>query len=248
MMRKVLTAAALLCLAPFARAATIQVAAAASLSDVLREIGNQYEKQRGDIAIFNFEASSLLMRQIIAGAPADIFISADEQKMDQLQQQGLIVKSSRRDLLANTLVIVVRGDSTLRIAAPRDLTSTSIRNIAIAEPQTVPAGIYAKEFLRKIGVWSSITQKVIPTDNVRGALAAVDSGNADAGIVYKTDALISKAVRVAYEVRREDGPKIVYPAAVLTDAKDKAAAQRFLDYLSSDGARSTFRRFGFLLP
>jgi molybdate transport system substrate-binding protein len=247
-MMRVLTAAALLCLAPIARAATIEVAAAASLSDVLREIGTQYETQRGDVAIFNFEASSLLVRQIIAGAPADLFISADEQTMNQLQQKGLIVKGSRRDLLANTLVIVVRADSRLRIASPRDLASPSIRNIAIAEPQTVPAGIYAKQYLQKTGVWDRIAQKIVPTGNVRGALAAVASGNADAGIVYATDALSSKSVRIAYEVRREDGPKIVYPAAVLTAAKNRVEAQRFLDYLSGDDARAIFRRFGFLLP
>jgi molybdate transport system substrate-binding protein len=229
-------------------ATVLHVSAAASLTDVLREIAGQYQKDTGDGVLFNFGASSLLARQIMEGAPADLFISADELKMDQLQQRGFIVNKSRRSILSNTLVIVVPSDSPLKINSARDLADPTIRNVAVAEPQTVPAGIYAKEYLRRLKIWDRITYKLVPTDNVRGALAAVESGNVETGIVYKTDAMISRVVRIAYEVPRSEGPKISYPAAVLADSKQKAAAQRFLDYLQSVSARDTFRKYGFLIP
>jgi molybdate transport system substrate-binding protein len=230
-----------------AAAADLRVSAAASLTDVLQELAPAYEKQSGDALLFNFGASSTLARQIQEGAPADLFISADELKMDQLQQRGLIVRSSRRSILSNTLVIIVPRNSRLKIASPADLTGGSIRNIAVAEPQSVPAGIYAKRYLRKMHVWDKVTGKVIPTDNVRAALAAVESENAETGIVYKTDALISRAVRIAYEVPAQDGPEISYPAAVVADSKQQAAAQRFLDYLQSPPAQAVFQKYGFLL-
>ena len=237
---------ALSCSLP-ALAANLRVSAAASLTDVLHEIGPAYEKQTGDTLLYNFGASSMLARQIQEGAPADLFISADEVKMDQLQQRGLVVKKSRRKILSNTLVIIVPSDSNLKIASPKDLADPAIRNVAVAEPQSVPAGIYAREYLRKLHVWDKITYKLIPTDNVRAALAAVESENAETGIVYKTDALISKVVRIAYEVPVSEGPDIAYPAAVLADSKQQAAAQRFLDYLQSPPAQETFRKYGFLI-
>ncbi len=227
--------------------ANVRVSAAASLTDVLQEIAPIYEKQSGDALLFNFGASSTLARQIQEGAPADLFISADELKMDQLQQRGLIVKKSRRSILSNTLVIIVPSDSRLTIASPADLADPAIRNVAVAEPQSVPAGIYAKEYLRKLRIWDKIKYKIVPTDNVRAALAAVESENAETGIVYKTDALISRVVRIAYEVPLAEGPDISYPAAVLADSKQRAAAQRFLDYLQSPPAQELFRKYGFLL-
>jgi len=203
-------------------AAPLRVSAAASLTDVLREIATTYPQP----LVFNFGASSLLARQIQEGAPADVFISADELKMDQLSQRGLIMKKSRVNLLSNTLVIVVPSDSGLQIKSAKGLADPSIRNVAIAEPQTVPAGIYAKAYLRKLKVWDRITNKIVPTDNVRGALAAVESGNVETGIVYKTDAMISRSVKIAYEIPRAEGPKIVYPGAVVAESTDRAAAQK----------------------
>ena len=227
--------------------ADLRVSAAASLTDALQEIGPVYEKQSGHTILFNFGASSVLARQIQEGAPADLFISADEVKMDQIQQRGLIVRKSRRSILSNTLVIIVASDSRLRITSAADLINPAIRNLAVAEPQTVPAGIYAKEYLRKLRIWDKIKSKIVPTDNVRAALAAVESQNAETGIVYKTDALVSRVVRIAYEVPVAEGPDISYPAAVLADSKQQAAAQRFLDYLQSPPAQAVFRKYGFLL-
>ena len=125
--------------------------------------------------------------------------------MNGLEKRKLLLPGTRKSVLSNTLVIVVPADSNLKIAGPTDLAAPSIRALALAEPQTVPAGIYAKEYLRKQGLWSKVIDRVVPTENVRAALAAVESGNVDAGIVYKTDAGISKKVKIAYEVPTRRG-------------------------------------------
>src|SRR5262249_16190043 len=150
-----------------------------------------YEKQSSDKIVFNFAASSMLARQITERAPADIFFSADEAKMDDLQKAGLIVNDTRRDMLSKSLVIVVPNDSQLTIKTPENLLSKT-QKIAVADPRAVPAGIYTKEYLSGIGLWDKLESKIVPTENVRAALAAVESGNVDAGFVYRTDADISK--------------------------------------------------------
>jgi molybdate transport system substrate-binding protein len=191
-----------------ASAADLNVFAATSLTESLQEIGESWSEQHPDIRpVFNFTASSALALQIQEGAPADVFFSADEAKMDGLEKRNLLSPGTRFSLLSNTLVIVVHQDSRLAVTKAADLQAASFAHIALAEPQTVPAGIYAKEYLRQQGVWSKVIDKVIPTENVRAALAAVESGNVQAGIVYKTDAAISKQVRVAYEVAGQRRPE-----------------------------------------
>ena len=228
-------------------AASVNVFAAASLTDVLKEIAAGYEKQTGDKVVFNFGASSFLARHIEEGAPADIFFSADEAKMDGLDKKGLIQKNTRRSLLSNSLVIVVASEAGTTIKGPSDLASEKVKRLALAEPRTVPAGIYAKEYLQKQNLWSAVEGKVVPTENVRAAMAAVDAGNAEAGIVYKTDAAISQKVKIAYEVPANESPAITYPMAVLNEAKDKAAAARFFKHLESEEAARAFEKFGFII-
>jgi molybdate transport system substrate-binding protein len=236
----------LLCLlAVPASAADLQVFAAASLTDALKEIAPEYEKATGDKLVLNLGASSTLARQIQEGAPADLFLSADEEKMNGLEKRKLLLPGTRESVLSNTLVVVVPLDSNLRIAGPADL--VAVRALALAEPQTVPAGIYAKEYLKRKGLWSKVIDRVVPTENVRAALSAVESGNVDAGIVYKTDAAISKKVKIAYEVPRAEAPSISYPFAVLAASERKEAARKLLDYLHSPSALAVFRRHGFLI-
>lgn len=237
--------ACLLLTASGLRAVDIQVAAAASLTDALKEIGAAYSAATGDRPVFNLGASSTLARQIEEGAPVDLFLSADEAKMDALASKNLVALNTRRVLLKNSLVVVVVNDSALKIDSPAALTGDAIKRLALGEPQTVPAGIYAREFLTRLGLWEKVQSRVLPCDNVRAALAAVESGNAEAGIVYKTDAAISKKVRVAYEVAPAQSPVITYPGAVLSAARQPEAAKKFLDYLASDAARQVFERFGF---
>jgi molybdate transport system substrate-binding protein len=231
-----------------ASAANITVFAAASLTDGLKEIATGYEKESGERVTFNFGASSTLARQIEAGAPADIFFSADEAKMDSLEAKGLIVKETRKSQLSNSLVIIVAAEGGADVHEPRDLASAKAKRIALGDPKAVPIGVYAREYLEKLGLWAAIEPKVVATENVRAALAAVEAGNADASIVYKTDAAISRKVRVAYTVPREEGPKISYPTALLKDSKQREAAIKFLDYLGSETAGKIFHQYGFLLP
>jgi molybdate transport system substrate-binding protein len=225
----------------------VNVFAAASLTDVLKDIATAYEKQSGDKISFNFGASSLLMRQIEEGAPADVFFSADEAKMNALAAKDLIVKETRKSRLSNSLVIVTSADSDLKITSPADLAGSQVRRIALADPKAVPAGVYSKAFLEKEKLWQQIEPKVVPVDNVRAALAAVESGNIEVGLVFKTDASISKKVKIAYEVPAEAGPKISYPVAVTKNAKQVESAKRFVEYLASDDAAKVFTKYGFIV-
>ena len=223
-------AAITLALGVTAQAAEITVFAAASLTDSLKEIAATYEKQTGDKVLFNFGASSLLARQIEEGAPADIFFSADEEKMDALDKKGLILKDTRKVRLSISLVIVVASERGAAVETPKDLASDKVKRLALAEPKTVPAGIYASAYLRKQNLWTAVESKVVPTENVRAALAAVEAGNAEAGIVYKTDAAISKKVKIAYE-----------------EAKNPEAANRFDKQLNSEAGGQVFKKFGFIV-
>lgn len=227
-----------------APAAQITVFAAASLSDSLKQIAADYQKASGGQVVFNLAASGVLARQIQAGAPADIFFSADEAQMNQLAAKGALVAATRRDLLGNSLVIVTPADSTA-VQSPFDLTNAAVQHIALGDARTVPAGSYAKSYLQTIGIWRAIQPKVVPSENVRAVLAVVESGNADAGIVYKTDAAISRKVKVAFAVPAADGPKITYPVALLKDAPQPEAARKFLAYLESESAAAVFQKAGF---
>ena len=230
------------------RADELRVLAAASLTDALEELAASYEQATGEKIVASYGASSTLARQIQEGAPADLFLSADEAKMDGLEKRKLLLPGTRRSVLSNTLVVVVPADSELRIQSPEDLATPRVRALALAEPQSVPAGIYAREYLRSRKLWSQVIDKVVPTENVRAALAAVESGNAEAGIVYKTDARISKKVKVAYEVPRAAGPKISYPFAALAGSKRPEAARKLLAWLESPAALKVFQKYGFLAP
>ncbi len=228
-------------------AAELTVHAAASLTDAMKEIATGYEKQSGDKLQFNFGASSLLARQIQEGAPADLFLSADEAKMDALAKKDLLLEGTRRSLLSNSLVIVVINDATVVPKSASDLTKPEYKKLALAQPDSVPAGIYAREYLQKLGLWDKLKDKVVPTENVRAALAAVESGNVEAGFVYKTDSLISKKVKIAVEVPIAEGPKISYPVAVIKASKEPERARKLEEYLEGPEARKVFEKFGFII-
>jgi molybdate transport system substrate-binding protein len=223
----------------------VTVFAAASLTDALRAIGKAYEAKSGDQVVYNFAGSSVLARQIEQGAPADLFFSADEAQMDVVAKAGLIDPATRKDVLTNQLVIIVPADSPVHDFTPADLVGANIGRIALADPRAVPAGVYAKAYLTKLGLWPKLVSKVVPTANVRAALAAVESGNVEAGLVYATDAKISKSARVAYVVPLADGPRITYPVAMVK-ASTNAAAKKFLAYLETPDAQAVFLHDGFL--
>ena len=208
----------------FALILTLQVHAAASLTDVMREIGAAFQRTTGIAVAFNFAGSNTIARQIENGAPGDVFFSADEAQMNRVSE--FIVSRTRRDIVSNKLAIV----------GTRDLLHAE--RIALADPRAVPAGVYAREYLERVGLWRAVEKKIIPTENVRAALAAVKSGNADAAIVYRTDDRTGVII--------EDSPKITYPAAVLRESKSRAAAIRFIDFLRGKEARAIFTKYGFI--
>jgi molybdate transport system substrate-binding protein len=236
----------LLCSTGGLLAADVNVYAAASLTDALKEVGASYGKQSGDAVRFNFAASSTLARQIEEGAPADIFFSADHAQMDRLERGGHIETASRRDLLGNTLVVIAPAETALNLSSVEDL--RQVNRIAVGDPKLVPVGAYARAYLERAGLWQELQPKIIPTENVRAGLAVVASSNADAGFVYATDAAVSKNVKIVLRVAPEEGPPIRYPAALVKRGGREARAEKLLAYLSSEDARTVFRRFGFLLP
>ncbi|HSI63586.1 MAG TPA: molybdate ABC transporter substrate-binding protein [Candidatus Saccharimonadia bacterium] len=230
-----------------AQSPTLRVSAAASLADALKEIHSLYEKKTGGKIELNLGASSMLARQIEEGAPVDVFISADLAKMEGLEKKGLIHVTTKENQLSNALVVVVPADSKLQVSGGKSLAEAGVAKIAFADPKAVPAGMYSKEWLTKLGLWEKIEPKVISTENVRAALAAVESGNVDAGIVYKTDAAISQKVKVAFEVPASEGPVMTYPMAALKSSAHSEAAKQYLDFLDTPEAKAVFAKFGFVV-
>jgi molybdate transport system substrate-binding protein len=223
-----------------APAQELLVFGAASLTESLQEIGKAFELREGVKVRFSFGASSDLARQIQAGAPADVFFSADTAKMDALEKAGLVRHENRREFLSNCLVIVVPSASVLSIQKPEDL--VRLRHFALPDPEAVPAGIYARKWLESLGLWKDAQSRFVPTLDVRATLAAVESELAPAGIVYRTDAAISPKVRIAYEVTH--GPEISYSVVPLST---HASAAAFVEFLTGDTGRRVFARRGFIV-
>ena len=218
---------------------------AMSLTDALTEISERFGEMRNVKVYCNFAGSSTLQRQIEKGAPADVFVSASPQQMEVLQQMGLIDEGSRRAVLNNRLVLVAPVNSSLSITDVGLLAQDSIRRIAIGEPHSVPAGIYGREALTHLGVWNTVQPKLIPSADVRSTLAYVESGEVDLGIVYQTDAAMSKKVRIVYQFPDSSYSPIVYPAAVLRNTGHKVLAQAFLEYLQTAEVAAIFEKYGF---
>src|SRR3954447_3581105 len=226
----------------------ITVSAAVSLTDALTAAAQEFARAGGGTIRFNFGASNVLARQIVNGAPVDLFISADAAQMDAIAKAGLLQDRTRIDLLTNQLAVVVPNDRQRMFTTIRDLTGQAYRRIAIGDPAAVPAGVYAKQYLEREGLWTEIEPRLVPSTSVRAALSAVEAGAADAAIVYRTDARTATRATVAWVVPADRGPKIVYPAAIVRTTKEPAEAQRFLDFLQSAAGGRVFERFGFGIP
>lgn len=226
------------------------VLAAASLQEALGEAADAWARQRHPRPVLSFAGSSVLARQIEAGAPADLFISADEAWMDRLDQRSLLAPGSRRVIAGNRLVLIAPSDSPvkLRIAKGFPLArALGAGRLAMADPAAVPAGRYGRAALEALGVWAAVEPRVVRSENVRAALALVERGEAPLGIVYATDAAASRKVRVVGVFPPSSHPPIRYPAARLKTAKAKDAPA-FLAFLGSRQARVIFARHGFSAP
>lgn len=218
---------------------------AMSLTDALTEISQGFGTEQNVKVYCNFAGSSTLQRQIEKGAPADVFISASPKQMAALQRKGLIDENTRRTILNNRLVLVAPVNSPLSITDVELLAQDSIRRIAIGEPNSVPAGIYGREALTHWGVWDAVQPKLIPSADVRSTLVHVESGEVNVGIVYQTDASISKKVSTVYQFPDSSHSPIVYPAAVLRNTGHQVLAQAFLDYLQTPDVATIFEKHGF---
>ena len=225
----------------------ITVSAAVSLTDALTAVAEEYGRQGRGPVTFNFGASNILSRQIANGAPVDLFVSADEAQMDVVAAAGLIKDGSRVDLLRNQLAFVVPSDRPRTFKSVREIADPAFKRIAIGDPAAVPAGVYAKQFLEKEGLWAAVQSRIVPSGSVRAALAAVESGAADAAIVYRTDARVALRATVAWTVSLAQGPRIVYPAAVIKTTTVAEEAKRFMDFMLGDPAARIFERFGFTM-
>jgi molybdate transport system substrate-binding protein len=224
----------------------ITVSAAISLKDALDEISHLYSTEHPSAEVhFNLGGSGTLQRQIEQGAPVDIFISASLKEMDSLQSQGLLLPDTRKSLARNSVVLIIPAEST-SISSFQDLTKAAVKTVAVGKPQTVPAGKYAQEVLTHFGIYDQLKQKLVLAKDVRQVLTYVETGNADAGIVYATDAKISKKVTVVATAPEDSHSPVVYPAAVIKNSKNAATAKAFLDFLASEKARTVFQKYGFI--
>ena len=225
---------------------SILVFDAASLTDVVEDLGKGFSERAHVTVKSSPAASSALAKQIEAGAGADVFFSADLEWMDYLDQRKLLRPGSRHDVVRNRLVLVAPADSkvSVKIAPGFDLLKAlGDGKLATGDPDSVPVGKYAHAALEKLGVWNSVSGRIVRAENVRSALAFVARGEAPLGIVYRTDALAEKRVRIVDVFPEDSHPPIVYPIALTTRAGP--AAQRFLDFVISDAAQPIFRKYGF---
>jgi molybdate transport system substrate-binding protein len=242
-----LTAVVLFCVPALAAAANVTVFAAASLKEAMDAQAQQFEASTGNKVIISYGGSNSLAKQIEAGAPADVFISADLDWMDYIDQRHLLMPDTRFNLLRNRLVLIAPASSAAKLTIGPNFglaAALGQEKLAMANPDSVPAGKYGKAALEKLGVWSAVEKQVARAENVRAALALVSRGEAPFGIVYSTDALSDKGVRIVDTFPADSYPPIVYPAALLATSKS-TAAKPLLDFLRSPAAGVVWEKYGF---
>ena len=220
------------------------VSAASSLTTALEPLVESFERDTGIAVELNLASSSTLAAQVLAGAPVDVFISADLAQMDRVAVEGLLRPATRTDLLSNQLVVVTPLEPVVPPAESPEVLASFAR-IAVGDPVAVPAGVYARAYLESVGWWDRLQDRLVPTRSVRAALAMVETGDVDAGIVFRSDALSSARVTQVLAVPVSEGPRIVYPAAVMADSANPEAGELLLAYLAGPLARSSFEAAGF---
>lgn len=224
----------------------ITVSAAASLQDVLEAITPDFHEAYPTIEVsYNFGASGALQQQIEQGAPADVFFSAAAKQMDALAEKGLILKDSRQDVLTNSLVLIAPAQSQIAVTEIAQLKEAEVGVIAVGEFRSVPAGQYAEQVFTKLNLLEPLQSKLVFSNSVRGVLAAVESGNADVGMVYATDAALSERVKVLATIPAATHQPIVYPIAVVSNSPNPDAAKTLIAFLQTPAAQTKFKEFGF---
>lgn len=222
------------------------ISAAASLTDVLKELSTAYSAKEPDVKLtFTFGASGALQTQIEEGAPSDIFLSAAQKQMDALDKKSLLLDGTRKDLLINKVTLITPKGSTKDIKSFDDINTDKVKKIALGEPKSVPVGQYSEEIFTYLKCLDAVKKKAVYGSDVRQVLTWVESGDVDCGIVYATDAATSDKILVVAEAPQESHTPVVYPAAVLKSSKNADAAKAFLAFLSSDEAKTLFVKYGF---
>lgn len=224
----------------------IQISAAISLKDALAVLKESYEKKNPDADVrFNLASSGMLQKQIEEGAPVDLFISAGKKQMDELAAKKLIVPETRSDLLSNELALVVSKEKKGTITSFNDL-PTKAQSISIGQPETVPAGKYGKETLTNLKLWDAVQKKIMFAKDVRQVLSYVDSGNVDAGLVYRSDTVALKSGAVVAVAPKGSHSPILYPMAIIKDGKNRDAAKKFMEFLKTTEAAKVFANYKFV--
>lgn len=224
----------------------LTLSAAASLKDVMENIEIIYEQQNPNISLtLNLASSGSLRQQIEQGAPVDVFISAAPEYVNALQEKKLIVEETHRDLLKNTMVLIVPKENSASINSFQDLSTANYQQISIGEPESAPAGKYAKEVLTNLGIFDEIEAKIVYAKDVRQVLNYVAAGNVDAGIVYRTDANISDAVAIVETAAENTHSPIVYPIAAIEGTKNLEAAKELINFMFASEAKAVFEKYGF---
>lgn len=226
------------------KAVELTISAAASLQNVLEDITDDFNKEYPEIEIkYNFGASGALAKQIVQGAPVDLFLSASVENYKELDDENLISKGT--NLVSNELVLITSSNSDLPIKNFSDLTNQQIEKVSIGTPTVVPAGTYAKQALEHDHVWNDVEKKIVYAKDVRQVLTYVETGNVEAGIVYKTDALISDKVKIVATADAQSHDQIIYPVGIIEGTSYPDEATLFLDYLQSDAAKKLWIKYGF---
>jgi molybdate transport system substrate-binding protein len=225
----------------------IIVSAAISLKNAFEELGSLYEKQTGVRVRFNLGASGLLQRQIETGAPVDVFASAGERQMDELQAGGLILAETRRNFARNALVLIIPEGAQLPIRSCADLARPEVTRVAIGNPKTVPGGQYAREALINLKLWDRIQSRLVLAENVRQVLDYVSRGEVEAGIAYASDVAATHGKTIiAADIPKDSHSPILYPVAILKQTRDRGNARRFVDLTLSSSGQTILRKYGFL--
>ena len=248
-----LTTAALLSLGCGAEKANVppptvelHVAAAASLTDAMKELAQIYQQKHPEVKLtFNFGSSGALQQAIENGGVTDLFFSAARKQMDALEESDNLAAGTRRDLLENTVVLIVPQDGGLDLKSFNDLTNPELKHIALGEPKGVPAGQYTAEILTHLGLWEQLQKKAVYGTDVRQVLAWVAAGEADCGVVYATDAAIEPKVKVVAQAPQGSHKPVIYPAAVIKSSKHIEEAKTFLSFTGSEKAKAVFAKYGF---
>lgn len=223
----------------------LMVSAAVSLTDALDEIKELYEKEHAVKLTYNLQGSGSLAQQIQQGAPVDVFISANQEWMDTLEDEELIISTTRQDITGNKLVLITGTASDMAYSSVEDINAEEIEQIAIGNPESVPAGAYAEQVLKKLNMWEAFEDKIVLAKDVRQVLTYVETANVDIGFVYESDALSSDKIEILATAEDGTHDPVIYPGAILSDTKHEKEATDFLTFMASKQAQTILEKHGF---